>query len=132
MASWDGDTATIWLNGKRAATSQLKGPVRPGRCPLRLGAYGHNGLAANFLNGDLAMPAIYGRVLSDQEIIARFEAKALKTPSKNGLIACWPLSEEDGDQVADIGPQKRGGRIINHATWMIGGQFRRLQGRTIR
>ena len=121
VASWDGDTATIWLNGKRAATSQLKGPVRPGRCPLRLGAYGHNGLAANFLNGDLAMPAIYGRVLSDQEIIARFEAKALKTPSKNGLIACWPLSEEDGDQVADIGPQKRGGRIINHATWMIGG-----------
>lgn len=121
VASWDGDTATIWLNGKRAATSQLKASVRPGRCPLRLGAYGHNGLAANFLNGDMAMPTIYGRVLPEREIVTRFEAKALKTPPEKGLIACWPLSEEDGDQVADIGPQKRGGRIINHAAWMIGG-----------
>ena len=121
VASWDGDTATIWINGKRAATSQLKASVRPGRCPLRLGAYGHNGLAANFLNGDMAMPTIYGRGLPEREIVTRFEAKALKTPPEKGLIACWPLSEEDGDRVADIGPQKRSGRIINHAAWMIGG-----------
>jgi len=36
-------------------------------------------------------------------------------------LACWPLSEEEGDDVADISGNKRPGRIINHATWMIGG-----------
>ncbi|MGB6045106.1 MAG: N,N-dimethylformamidase beta subunit family domain-containing protein, partial [Pirellulales bacterium] len=30
-------------------------------------------------------------------------------------------AEENGSQIADIGPDKRAGRIINHAAWMIGG-----------
>src|SRR5439155_17597334 len=38
-----------------------------------------------------------------------------------GVLACWPMAEGGGDRVADIGGQGRQGRLINHATWMIGG-----------
>ncbi|MCI0748641.1 MAG: hypothetical protein L0Y58_24800, partial [Verrucomicrobia subdivision 3 bacterium] len=43
------------------------------------------------------------------------------SPASENLLACWPLSEERGGQVADISRHKRHGRIINNATWMIGG-----------
>lgn len=67
------------------------------------------------------MPAVYGRALASTEIRARFGDQGLKTPRPDGLLACWPFAEENGETVADIGPRKRTGRIINHATWMIGG-----------
>ena len=121
VATWDGKTATLWINGEKAGTWPVAGPVRPGAVPLRLGAYGENGVASRFLDGDLAMPAIYSRALSSTEVTARFKAQALEPPSKDGLLACWPFVEENGDTVADVGPEARTGRIINHATWMIGG-----------
>src|SRR5262249_32647438 len=49
------------------------------------------------------------------------DQKGLKPPALNGVLACWPLSEEQDDIVADISPYKRHGLIINHATWQIGG-----------
>ena len=59
--------------------------------------------------------------LSAEQIKERIDARALKEPTGQHVIACWPLTEEKRDSVADISPQQCQGRIINHATWMIGG-----------
>ena len=38
-----------------------------------------------------------------------------------GVLASWPCGEERGDHVADVSTVQRAGRIINHASWQIGG-----------
>jgi Concanavalin A-like lectin/glucanases superfamily len=125
VATWDGKTKALWIDGgidgKPQLTQTFAGPVRPGPAPVRLAACGENGNASRFLNGDLVMPVIYNRALSPTEIQGRLVQLGLKPPALNGVLACWPLSEEQGDDVADISKNKRPGRIINHATWMIGG-----------
>lgn len=120
-AVWGNSRKQIFVNGEPIASFDFKGPLKPGPHPLRLGAMGDNGAAQSFLDGDLAMPAIYNRALSHEEIRARFQSKGLKMPSSEGLLACWPLNEEKGDRIADTSRNRRHGRIINHATWMIGG-----------
>jgi hypothetical protein len=123
---WDGKQVSLWLDGQRVAGPfPLTGPVRPGTAPLRLGAYGEvlggQPRTCKFLDGDLAMPVIYGRVLSPQDIQSRFADKGLHPPSLKNVLACWPLTEEKGTRVADISGNKRHGHIINDGTWMIGG-----------
>jgi hypothetical protein len=122
VATWDGNTKKLYIDGElQQKTQSFTGTVRPGLAPLRLAACGENGEASRFLNGDLTMPVIYNRALSATEIQGRLVQLGLKPPALNGVLACWPLSEEEGDNVADISNNKRSGRIINHATWMIGG-----------
>ncbi len=120
-AVYDGRTKSLWVDGRRVQQWDWRGTVRPGTAPLRIGAIGRDGLADNFLDGDVAMPVFYKRALTEDEIRRRFETKALQTPTGDHVLACWPLSEEQGDRVADESGHDRHGRIINHATWMIGG-----------
>ena len=90
--------------------------------PLRLGARGDWGEAYRMLDADLAMPTIYGRSLGDDEIKERFSQQALVQPQGGDeVIACWPLSEERGEVVADVSGHGHHGQIINFGTWMIGG-----------
>jgi len=119
--TWDGKKVVLWVNGRKTGEWDLAGAVKPGKAPLRLGAYGKKGVADHFLEGDLAMPAIYDRALSAEDVRKRIDARGLKTPPKEGLLACWPLDEEGGDQVQDSGPNELSGQIINHGAWMIGG-----------
>jgi hypothetical protein len=130
VATWDGATMAVWIdgginggiNGQPQKTQPFAGTFQPGPAPLRLAAFGANGEASHFQNGDLAMPVIYSRVLSPAEIWNRFTQKGLQSPPLDkSVLACWPLSEENGADVADISQYGRPGRIINHATWMIGG-----------
>jgi len=139
VATWDGtaqDTPqALWIDGQLKKTQSFPGPVSLGPAPLRLAAFGDaNGQASHFLNGDLAMPVIYNKALSQAEIQARFDQKFAKqgvqpptldsVPSLDSVLGCWPLSEEQGSNVADISPPSvppRPGLIINHATWQIGG-----------
>ena len=119
--TWDGKQVVLWVNGRKSGMWDLSSSVRAAAAPLRLAAYGHEGTADRFLEGDMAMPTIYDRALSSEEIKERIAARALSAPATDGVVACWPLAEERGTAVVDIGPEKREGRIINHATWMIGG-----------
>lgn len=117
----DGRLSRLFVDGRPVAEWPTPIAVRPGTAPLRLGAWGRDGQADGFLDADLAMPALYARALSAAEIAARYKDKALKRPPSDALLACWPLDEERGDLVADIGPNQHHGRIINLGTWMIGG-----------
>lgn len=124
VATWNGSRATIWLDGKESghwdAPENLT-PRTPGRAPLRIGAYGQNGKTSSFLDGDVAYPAIYSRVLAADEIAVRFKARGLQNSSEKGLIAQWPLNEERGRFVKDTTGNGFDGEIINLGTWMIGG-----------
>jgi hypothetical protein len=121
VGNWDGTTMTLWINGHQVAQQARNGAVKPGTAPLRLGACSHDGQIVNLLDGDIAMPVIYDRALSADEIKARLQTKGLQSPTGKHVVACWPLSEEKGSRIADIAGHRRDGRIVNSATWMIGG-----------
>ena len=123
VATFDGNHKRIFVDGRQVGQWKvfLRGRVKPGAAPLRIGAVGRDGQADGFLDADIAMPTIYARALSAAEVRQHFEVKALQPPDRDGLLVCWPLGEEKGDLVADVSDHQRHGRIINHATWMIGG-----------
>ncbi|MCE9543930.1 MAG: LamG domain-containing protein [Planctomycetia bacterium] len=120
-ATFDGREATLWVNGRKVASAEVKHEVRPAAVPLRLGACSNRGVADYFLEGDIAMPAVHGRALTADEIRQHIDNRGLTPPDTKDLLACWPLTEERGDTLADVSSHERHGRIINHATWMIGG-----------
>lgn len=121
VGTFDGQTGTLFVHGQKAASAKIDGEVRASEAPLRLGASGHDGSADRFLEGDIAMPVVYGKALSAEEVMDRVDRRGLTPPEMKNVLACWPLTEENGEAVADIGPQQRHGRIINHGAWMIGG-----------
>jgi hypothetical protein len=120
VAAWDGRIAKVWINGAPAVRAEANRKLLAPNLPIRLAAGGLTE-ANDFLDGDLAMPAIYGRALSADEIKERFAQQGLVPARGEDVLGCWPLSEEKGDRVADVSGNGRHGRIINHATWMIGG-----------
>ena len=121
VACYDGKTKQVWVDGREVASAETGVAFRPGSAPLRIGAVGRQGAAAELLDADITMPAIYGKALSPSEIASHFATSALQRPTDASLLAGWPLSEERGEAVADVSPHGRNGRIINRATWMIGG-----------
>jgi hypothetical protein len=121
VARFDGTNKEIWVDGRRVAGWTHSGAVRPGDVALRIGAAGEKGLSTGFLDADIALPAIYARALAPEEIAARFADRGPSRPAARDLLACWPLDEERGDRAADASPHGRHARIINRATWMIGG-----------
>ena len=121
IGSWDGKKKRIYLDGKLVAKATFPDLVRPGKTALRIGAYGEEGRAVNFYNGDIAMCVIYDRALNEEQVKKRFEDRGLNLPAPDRLLACWPFGEERGVQVADASDFGRDARIINQGTWMIGG-----------
>lgn len=120
-ATWDGKTKRIYVDGNLAGEFPFAGVVRPGRTALRLGAYGSEGVAANFYDGDLAMTVVHDRALDAPQIRERVTDLGLRVPTETSVLACWPFTEERGTRVEDAGPDGRHGQIINRGTWMIGG-----------
>lgn len=120
-ATWDGKTKRIYIDGELAGQWHFSKIVRPARTSLRIGAYGSNGVAGNFYNGDMAMVALYDQALGVDQIKQRVADRGLTIPKGNAVLACWPFNEERGTHITDAGVDGRHGRIINRGTWMIGG-----------
>lgn len=121
VAQWGAGGASLWLDGMEVSTGACRHGITAPGGPLLLAAAEVDGAATRFLEGDLAMPAVYGRTLAPAEIAARFAGLGLEPAAGRDLLACWPLAEEKGEVVADVGPRAAHGRIVNLATWMIGG-----------
>jgi hypothetical protein len=121
VGRWDGETMSIWIDGVQRAGKARLGAWSPGTEELRLAAHGADGVASQFLDGDLAMPALYSRALGPGEIAARAKDRAATLPAGH-VLAVWPMNEEKGAVLADASaPDGRHGAIINHGTWQIGG-----------
>lgn len=121
VGRFDGRMKQVRVDGRPVGEWKCSGPVRPGEGALRIGAAGQGGVAAEFLDADIAMPAIYSRALSPDEIAARRADRGLSVPTGPDVLACWPLNEERGDRAADASAHGRHARIINRGTWMVGG-----------
>jgi len=121
VAVWDGRHRIVYVDGKQIARWPCKTQLSAGKVPLRLAATGENGEASGFLDGDLAMPVVYRRSLSKEEVATRFEQKALTPAKGRDVSACWTFAEDQGERVADSSGDGRHGRIINHATRMLPG-----------
>jgi len=114
-------TMTIFVNGVPVAKGL--GPLEclPAKAPLRIGAGAREGVTDDFLDADIAMPAIHGRLLSEAEVLARFQDGARNPPNGRALLGCWALSEQKGSDVRDASGCGRNGRLVNHGTWMVPG-----------
>ena len=121
VATWDGKNKRIYVDGRLAGEFPSVGVIRPGATALRLGAYGSDGVADHFYNGDLAMCVIYQRALNKDDILKRFSDHGQTAPKDESALGCWPFVEERGSRVADVSNDGRHGQIINKGTWMIGG-----------
>ena len=117
--AWDGSIVALYVDGQFQSSWRQSGTIQAGSAPIRLGATGEGGVATAFLDGDIAMPAIYARALSPGEVRERYEARGLAA-APDSAVACWPLDEERGMHVRDLAGT-RDGVIVNRATWMIGG-----------
>src|SRR5262245_10731530 len=117
VSVWDGKEQAVWLNGMQVWSQRFDRDLYLHGSPIALGAASGDA----FLDGDLAMPVIYRRALGAREIREGFAQQGLVPAKGKDVLACWPFTEERGDRVADISGYGRHGRIINHATWMIGG-----------
>jgi Concanavalin A-like lectin/glucanases superfamily len=122
VGTWNGQEKILYVNGKAQSWS-FKGKLSGNKEAIRMGSYAQNGVAGNFLDGDLAMPTLYNRALTKAEVKGRFRDRALSVTleSDTSVLAAWPLDEEQGTAIADSSQYGRHGNIINHATWMIGG-----------
>jgi hypothetical protein len=121
VATWAGQSATLWIDGVKVSGHPWPGPILPAAAPLRIGAWGRGGLAGGFLDADIAQPAIYNRALNGAEIAADFKSRGREATNNDGLLAWWPLDEERGEEVAEGSEARRHGQIVNRGTWMIGG-----------
>src|ERR1043165_2168732 len=120
-ATWDGRRRRLFLNGRLAGQWRFTGRLPAGRAPLPPAPAGGNGRGAGLFCGGPAARGTSRRALAADEITARFEQCGLAAPGRKSLLAAWTFSEEQGERVADCSGNARHGRIINHATWMIGG-----------
>lgn len=121
VARWDGMTKDVWVDGKPVGQWPFKGPLLPGPQPIRLGAMGEKGYATHLLDGDLASTAIHGKALSNDTIRQHFEGHGRSPLKSADLLGGWVFHEESGSRVSDLSRHRRHARIVNHATWMIGG-----------
>ncbi len=117
---WDGAAVSVFVDARFQGSWRQPGRLAAAGIPLRLGASGGDGRATEFLDGDIAMPAVYARPHSAAEVTRRYEARALDPP-ESPVLAWWPLDEERGTAVRDGTGGTRAGTIVNRATWMIGG-----------
>lgn len=111
----DGKTSTIWLNGNKIAENEHNRGIQAGRSNVIIGRAGISGTAAAF-QGQLDNLTVWNRVLSVSEI----KYWRWMNPNANvaNLVACYPLSAEDGDLLRDIGPHGLHGKLYNP----VGGQ----------
>ncbi|HSK02066.1 MAG TPA: LamG-like jellyroll fold domain-containing protein, partial [Kofleriaceae bacterium] len=110
-ATWDGATLALYVNGVAAGTLAVGGRAPTG-APLRFGAGGPPGAAAEHLPGQLADVRVWSRALAANEL-----AERMALPPKDhesSLTGYWPL--DDGTPT-DRSLAKRHGAITGTAAW---------------
>ena len=107
--TYDGTTATLWVNGLAEASAYAGFALDYGTSPVFIGTTGVPGVYVNMLAGIIDEPAIYNRALSTNEIAAIYNAGSAgkcAPPSPTcveppaGLVGWW---KGDGNPVDSVG-----------------------------
>ncbi len=124
VATYDGQTVVLYVNGEPDASKTRTGPIYDSKEPVRIG-WGSDGATAGAFNGDLDSPAIYRRVLSQDEVRARYQERAHYGDGKPGVLAgCvaqWNLQELAGTVLKDATGNGNDATLINYATRQVAG-----------
>ena len=120
------DAVRLYLDGREilAVDGPVPTPVVGASSRLRLGAMAEAGEADDFFDGDIAAPFIAGTAIDAGTARRLFDNGGRRAPGESGVesvLGYWPLDEEFGEHVRDASGNGRGGAIVNHGTWMIGG-----------
>ena len=120
VATWDGTTMRVYLNGELRASRPFAGPIFDTPEPLRVGAYASAGVAGQFFDGEIDSPAIYNRALTAPEIAQRHAERADYIPSNPGVlpgaVAQWNFGERDGLVLLDATGNGHDLTLVNYAT----------------
>ena len=106
--TYDGNKATIYVNGVAEASSIAGFALDYGTRPVFVGATGEAAPYDNFLAGIIDEAAIYNRALATNEIAAIYNAgsagkcasvAATCTPPPSGLVAWWSAEGNASDSI---------------------------------
>ena len=106
----DGKTATIWLNGTKIAENVHNKGIKAGASGLVIGRRDQAGPAGAF-KGKVDNLSIWNRVLSINDI--KYWRWVVPGANTTNLVACYPLSAEDGGLLRDVGPHGLHGQLHN-------------------
>ena len=110
VAVYDGESMIIYVNGIQVASQPASGDILGGAQDLRIGeVYGQA------FNGFMDEVRIYNRVLSAEEILARFKGQEI---GRTGLVLDLPFSECEGTITKDRSGYGNDGSISG-AEWVV-------------
>ena len=131
VATWDGQTKKVYLNGKLDVSRAWTGPIYRNSEPVRVASYGvGQGQPGEYFTGHVDSPAIYNRALTRAEIEQRYAEKADYTAANpgvlNGCVAQWNFGEEEGRVLRDVSGNGHDLTLVNNATRGVSGPSPRL------
>jgi len=98
LGTYDGETVTVYRDGKRAASKKLPTQRRDFSLPLYIGTGQEQGRC---LNGAIEDINIWNRALTEQEVTALVKDNTLVT---DGLVASWNSSKKTTDTLPSALP----------------------------
>ncbi len=129
VATWDGTTKRLYVNGQLDASEPFAGPIFDTAEPVRVGSYGAFGVAAEFFDGQIDSPAIYNRPLTPAEIQQRFAERADYNQQNPGVlpgaVAQWNFEERDGNVLVDATGNGHDLTLVNYGTRGVPGPMPR-------
>ncbi|MEM7200433.1 MAG: LamG domain-containing protein [Planctomycetota bacterium] len=125
VATYDGTDKRIYLDGELDVVEPRTGPIYDTTEPVRVGAYGVDGSASQYYNGQVDSPAIYSRALSPAEVRQRYLDRADYSPTQPGVlpgaVAQWNFGELDGATLADATGNGHDLTLVNYGTRGVAG-----------
>jgi hypothetical protein len=107
VATYDGATAVLYVNGVPGNTRNSNAPISNGTANLCIGCLAAASGSSPF-DGTIYMVGIYNRPMSSQEVLSRFNSRTLAVPDSS-TMGLWYLDEGIPNQ------QMTGGRFYDRS-----------------
>jgi len=114
LASYDGQTLKLYINGTLEAEKVIVGSVKPSIMPFYLGANPEvSGNHSNYSNIDIKQVAMFDRVLSNEEI--NHMSDGIKIADNTGLVSYIDFTNKTNYEANEVIPEDI---IESYFTWI--------------
>ncbi len=103
----------LYINGNIQAQSNVQGSIGSDSEPFIIGVY--PGLFNQYFKGGISNVQLWNRALSQAEIQEKMN-KSLNPQNEQGLVAYWPMNEDEGNIIHDLSGNGNNGNIYG-AEW---------------